>query len=93
MSDLLNDCMTVLRAAGFDLVPADVIAPGGKVRDWGIEQRNAAHQKGVQPHRGTVATLPRYTTGCPQCDRMPFGMACEDCDLATTQHEASCYGQ
>ncbi len=65
------------------------------VKDLWIEQnlRNAAHQQGVQPHRGKVATLPRYTTGCPQCDRMPFGMACEDCDLATTQHEASCYGQ
>ena len=43
MSDLLNDCMTVLRAAGFDLVAADNIPEDrplttGRVKVWGIEQ-------------------------------------------------------
>ncbi len=66
-----------------------------KVKDLDILEnlRNLEQPRTVAHYTGLARYLPRYTTGCPQCDRMPFGMACEDCDLATTQHEASCYGQ
>ena len=47
MSDLIGICTRILSDADYDLIPADVVVTGGKVRDWGIEQRNAEHGQGL----------------------------------------------
>lgn len=56
-------------------------------------QRELEQPRTVAHYTGLVRYLPRYTSGCAECDRMPFGTACDSCDLASTQHEASVYGQ
>ena len=97
MSDLIGICTRILRDVDYDLIPADVVVTGGKVRDWGIEQREFEHGQGLAPvapkrvirYEGTGGNLPEFTTGCPECDRMPFGQLCERCDYDMTVTAAS----
>lgn len=97
MSDLIGICTRILNDADYDLIPADVVVTGGKVRDWGIEQRNAEHGQGLATaavkrvirYEGAGGNLPEFTTGCPDCDRMPFGQLCERCDYQMTVDSAS----
>ena len=49
MSGLIGICTRILRDVDYDLIPADVVVTGGKVRDWGIEQREFEHGQGLAP--------------------------------------------
>lgn len=98
MSDLIGICTRILNDAGLDLIPADGVNRG-KVKDLWIAQnlRDAEHGQGLAPvavkrvirYEGAGGNLPEFTTGCPDCDRMPFGQLCERCDYQMTVDSAS----
>jgi hypothetical protein len=58
------------------------------VRDLAILEYATRATRTVAHYAGLAVTC-RYTTGCSV--HLTRSTACEDCDLATTQHEASCY--
>lgn len=88
---LQDDCVHILRTAGYDLIPADGVKQG-KVKDLWIEQNLAdeyPQRRRVIQYTGPARYLPRYATGCEACDNMPVGQMCEACDLEMTQNAAS----